>query len=232
MEPVISVDNLVQRVGKKIILNQLSFEVYAECFGVFGTRGTGKTSLLHILAGIDKFKSGQVTVLGMDINRSERYKNHLGLVTQQPSLFPDLRVAENLDFIATLKNANKCNINPLVEQLELEPFLGQPIKGLEAGVYQRLALACALLNHPQILIVDQLIDDIDIYSRRLMTQAISNFLAQGHTCIWGFSNPEYFKLMDRVAWLEGGQITLYAGDAAQQKWQRQLNSGHRGEDDA
>jgi ABC-2 type transport system ATP-binding protein len=228
MQPIIAVNNLVQKVGKKVILNQLSFDIYAECFGVFGTRGTGKTSLLHILAGIEKYKSGQVEVLGVNIKKSENFKSHVGLVTQQPSLFPDLKAGENLDFIATLKGANKDNIGKLVTEFALEPFLNQPIKALEAGVYQRLALACALLNDPQILIVDELINDVDVYSRSLIIKAIRSFLAQGNTCIWGFSNPEYMPQMDRIAWLENGQLTIYDGPAAQQKWQQQITSIYGG----
>lgn len=222
MQPVIKVEDLVQKFNGRRVLDEVSFTVEAgECFGVFGTRMSGKSTLLHILAGIDRFASGRVEVLGCQLPKNESFKKHLGLVTQQPSLFPDLRVGENLHFIAVLKNAPQENITPLVDKLDLSSHLALPLKNLEAGVYQRLALACALLNQPRLLLVDELINDIDLPSRRIIFSVMREFLAGGGTCVSGFSNPAYFKLMTRVAWLEQGKITLLTPDQAEQRWQRQ-----------
>jgi len=223
MQPVIKVTNLVQQYGQRRVLDDLSFKVEAgECFGIFGTRMMGKSTLLHILAGLDRFTSGQVEVLGCLLPREEAFKKHLGLVTQQPSLFPDLRVGENFDFIAVLKSAPRKNIGPLVEQLALTEYLRLPLKNLEAGVYQRLALACALINQPKLLVVDELINDIDLPSRQLIFNVMKEFLTTGGTCVSGFSNVEYLPFMNRVAWLEQGQLTLLTPTQAEQKWSAKL----------
>ncbi|WP_031516702.1 ATP-binding cassette domain-containing protein [Desulfofalx alkaliphila] len=235
MQPIVKVSELVQRIGKKTVLRGASFSVLpGECFGVFGTRATGKSTLLHIVAGLDRFKSGQVEVLGQQVNKGDAYKKELGLVTQERSLFQDLRAGENLDYISVLKDAPRDNILHLVKQLELEQYLNLPVNSLEAGVYQRLALACALLNSPKLLIVDELINDIDVYSRRIIIKELSSFLRAGGTCLWGFSSPEYFSQMSRVGWLEQGIITLYSPAEAEQKWREQVQSIYsiRGEDNA
>lgn len=225
MQPVIKVQNLVQQYGDRRVLDNISFTVEAgECFGVFGTRMMGKSTLLHILTGLDRFTSGQVEVLGCLLPKNEAFKKHLGLVTQQPSLFPDLRVGENLDFIAVLKNVPRKNITPLVEQLALTEFLRHPLRNLEAGVYQRLALACALLNQPKLLVVDELINDIDLPSRQLIFNVMKEFLATGGTCVSSFSNVEYLPFMSRVAWLEQGQLTLLTPTQAEEKWSAKLQS--------
>ncbi len=221
MQAVIAVQNLVQKIGRKLVLNDVSFTVEkGECFGVFGTRGKGKTTLLHILAGIDRFKSGSVLVAGVNVQKNESFKKKLGLVTQQPSLFPDLSTVENLDFIATIKEADKTKIARLVQDFELEDYLKQPVTMLDAGVYQRLSLACALLNEPEILIIDELINDVDMYSRKILIREVKKFLAAGSTVVWGFSNPDYLHHMDKVAWLNDGKLTVISPEQAREKWAR------------
>ncbi|MCF8011949.1 MAG: ABC transporter ATP-binding protein [Clostridiales bacterium] len=223
MEPVITVENLVQSAGKKTILNRVSFEVYrGESLGIFGTGDTGKTSLMHILAGVDKFKSGSVEVLGFNIKKTEKFKRKLGLVTQAPSLFNDLKVSENLDFIAVLKGVKKDRIPGIINQFELENYLDRPVKKLDSGVYQRLSTACALLNEPEILIADEPLRSTDIYSTRIIITELKKFIAEGGTCLWSFKSPEFFDLADRIAWLDEGQVNMLTPWRAREKWTSQV----------
>jgi ABC-2 type transport system ATP-binding protein len=222
MEPVIRVNNLVQKIGLKLPLKGISFEVQpGECLGVFGTRGAGKTTLIHILAGVDRFTSGQVEILGWNIRKTEKFKCHMGLVTQDSSMFRDMTVIENLDFIAALKKVPKVNISEMIERYELNDFLSKPVTVLEIGVHQRLSLACAMLNRPKLLLVDEIVKDIDLYTRNLILKEMRLFLADGGTCVSTFSNFAISKHMNRVAWLESGEVTLMEREAAQLEWERQ-----------
>ncbi|MDN5327153.1 MAG: type transport system ATP-binding protein [Moorella sp. (in: firmicutes)] len=235
METIVAVKDLTQKIGKKTVLDGLSLEVSTgECLGIFGMKGCGKTTLLHILAGIDRFTSGKVEVAGVDVRKNEGFKKYLGLVTQERSLFHDLSAAENLDFIATLKNAGRENIDRLIERLELGEVLNQPAGSLEAGLYQRLALACALLNNPRLLIADELIGAIDLDSRRIILRELETFLAGGGTCIWAFSNAEFLPHAGRVGWLKKGKITFYQPEEALAHWNDRLQSlaGQGGDGDA
>ncbi|BAF60983.1 hypothetical protein PTH_2802 [Pelotomaculum thermopropionicum SI] len=219
MRPVVKVKDLVQKAGRKTLLNGLSFEVYeGECFGLFGAGGAGKTALLHILAGVDRFRSGSVEVLGLDIRKGDAFKRHLGLVTQARSLFQDLKAGENLEFIAALKSAARENIPPLVERLGLKDCLNEPAAALDEGTYRRLSLACALLNSPKLLIADEPVKDVDPLSRRIILRELESFSAGGGTCIWSFSSMELCGRMSRVGWLENGQITLYRPAEAKALW--------------
>ncbi len=223
MTPLIRVNDLTQQIGPKNVLDKLSFELFSgECLGLFGVRGAGKTTLLHILAGIDRFKSGSVEVLGFDIRKSEVFKKQLGLVTQEQSLFRDLKVYENLEFISVLKNTGRENISGLVKRFELLKYLREPVGTLDAGIYQRLSLACALLNTPRLLIADDLINDIDPYSRRLILKELTRFITSGGACIWGFSRIEFCAATSRVGWLENGLLTLCSPQEAQEVWDNRL----------
>jgi len=190
--------------------------------GIFGLKGTGKTSLLHILAGVDRFKKGTVYILGCDIKKEQGFKKNIGIVTQEKSLFHDLTAIENLDFISTLKETGTGNIEVLVEKLELKEYLSEPAKHLDPGIYQRLSLACALLNTPELLIIDEIVKDIDLYSRYLILKELQQFKAGGGTCIYSFSNIEFCKYMDRVIYLEHGKITNFEPEEFEEKWKKTL----------
>ncbi|MDQ7093827.1 ABC transporter ATP-binding protein [Desulfosporosinus sp. PR] len=222
MEPVIRVNNLVQKIGRKTLLQGISFEVMpGECLGIFGTRGAGKTSLAHSLAGVDRFTSGQVEILGWNIRKTEKFKQSLGLVTQECSMFRDMTAIENLDFIGALKKAPRANIREMIERYELQEFLSRPAAALEIGALQRLSLACAQLNRPKVLIVDEIIKDIDLYSRSLILKELKQFLAGGGTCVSTFSDFGVCEHIDKVAWLENGELSLYELAAARTEWERQ-----------
>ena len=223
MEAAIKVSRLVQAKGRKLVLKGIDFEVMdGECFGVFGTRGAGKTSLLHILAGIDSFRSGEVTVLGCNVRNDESFKAHLGLVTQARSLFLDLTAYENLDFFAALKNAPRSRIDLVSRSLALDECLDTLVGSLDAGLFQRLSLACALLNAPRLLIADELIKDIDLDSRQILLKALGGFLSGGGTCVWGFSDIGCCPHMSRIGWLEEGILSILSPEQAAREWERRL----------
>lgn len=222
MQPVIVAQDMVQVLNKKTVLDGISLEVLpGEAFGIFGTRGTGKTTLLHTLAGLDRLQSGTLQILGVDPRRGDGYKKKLGLVTQEKSLFQELKVSENLDFIATLRGGRRATVERLIGQLELKELLGEPVSTLDNGLYQRVALACALLHEPTVLVADEVIKDIDLYSRRLILLTLREFLQGGGSVVCGFSNMEYACQLNRVAWLSGGKLTVYTPEEAQAEWDRQ-----------
>ncbi len=229
-DAVIVIKDLVQQIGRRKILDGIGLELYqGECLGVFGYRGCGKTTLLHIAAGVDRFKSGTVKVLGQQVGRRRKqaYKGRISLVTQQPSLFSDLNVVENLEFFCTLKRVPQDRMRESILRLELEDYLKEPLPNLDVGVYQRVALGCALLNHPEILILDEIIRDIDLPSRIIILEVLEEYLAAGNSCLAAFSNIEYVSYMDRVAWLENGKTNIYSPSEVQKLWQEQQAMVHK-----
>ncbi len=222
-EKVISISGLVQKVGKNAVLNGIDLELYrGECLGIFGLRGAGKTTLLHAAAGVDRVKAGTIEILGQRAGKDQAYKAQIGLVTQAPSLFGDLNVAENLDLFCTIKRVPSERIEESINRLQLEDYLRESLPSLKVGVYQRLALGCALLNNPEILIVDEIIRDIDLESRRIILQVLEDYMKPGsNSCLCGFSNMEYVHYMDRVAWLDDGKISVYSPDEAENLWRNQ-----------
>jgi len=224
-QPVVKVKDLVQRIGKKEILKGISFEVVpGEFYGIFGYGGSGKTSLLHIIGGIEKFTRGTVEVLGFNVRKTERFKRHQGIVTQQPSLFRDLRAGENIDFIGALKGADMKGAADLVERLGLKEHLKEPTAALDAGLYKRLSLACALLGPPKLLLLDEPFLGIDPESQKLMLKEIRDFVDSGGTCIACFSSMEVCGAVSSCGWLEDGTLTPMDPSALREKWEEEIRN--------
>lgn len=218
-DPLLSVTDLRQRAGQQTILAEVNFSVNAgERVGIFGLRASGKTTLLHILAGVESFTSGEVCVLGNRLPREQEFKHHTGLVTQKPSLFQDLRAGENLDYISVLKNHKLKDLEPIIERLALEEHLKKPLRQLDYGVLQRLSLACALIGDPALLLADELFNDINLYSRKLILNELRIFQERGGTCIWTYSDIMLSTHMDRILWLEEGRVVSVGVEAALQRW--------------
>lgn len=209
MEPVVKVKDLVLKHGRRTVLDGISFEVYpGECFAVFGAGGSGKTALIHVLAGVDAFTSGEVEVLGANVKKSGAFKRCTGLVTQKRSLFGLLTAAENLDFLAALKGAPTGAIPGLVGRLQLEEHLKSRAVVLEEGAYKRLSLACALLNSPRLLLADEITERVDPCSLKIIVNEIKNFLGGGGAVVWALADPSYLQLATSVGWLEGGRMEI------------------------
>lgn len=225
IKPVIEAVDLSKTFGKKKVLNKVSLSVGpGESLGIFGLRAAGKTTLLYMLAGLETCKTGVIKIMGTDISKSSKYRTSLGLLTQTRSLFQDLTAGENLDYIASLKGAPADSIGPLTEKFELQNCLALAVGSLDAGVYQRLAMACALLNAPRLLVMDEPIKDIDLYSRRMITRAVEEYVSQGGACVCGFSDMSFARHLHKVGWLDNGQLSVYEPGEAWQIWNNMLDS--------
>ncbi|HBT20624.1 MAG TPA: ABC transporter ATP-binding protein [Peptococcaceae bacterium] len=222
---VVKVENLVQRIGKKEVLKGISFEAApGEFYGIFGYGGSGKTSLLHIIGGIEKFTRGTVEVLGFNVRKTERFKKYIGIVTQKPSLFRDLRAGENIEFIGSLKGADMKGAADLVDRLGLKDHLKEPTAALDAGLYKRLSLACALLGPPKLLLLDEPFSGIEPESQKLMLKEIKDFVDGGGTCIACFSSIEACGAVSSCVWLENGILTPMNPSGLRQKWEEEIRN--------
>lgn len=222
MEEIIKVENLVQKVKGKILLNDVTFSVIqGQSLGLVGSRGSGKTSLLHILAGIDKFVSGTVEVFGHDVTKTEKFKKEVGIVTQIPSLFKDFSARENLDFIAALKGASKESIQERISHLELEGSLKDRAEKLLPGIYGRLSLACALLGSPKLLLLDNFAENLDVKSLKLIAAEVSRFQEEGGTVVFAADRPEFLCTVHDIGIMEEGSLEILAPDAAVSLWHSQ-----------
>lgn len=169
--PIISLANLRKRFGQIVALDGIDLTIDRPCvFGVVGPDGAGKTTLLRILVGLLDFDATTATVLGYDIaSQAPTIRAQLGYVPQAFSLYPDLSVQHNLEFFADVhgipRKVFRQRSADLLALAQLEQFTTFLAASLSGGMKQKLALICALLHQPQILILDEPNNGVDVIAR-------------------------------------------------------------------
>lgn len=168
---IITLAQLRKRFGPTVALDGIDLTIERPCiFGVVGPDGAGKTTLLRILVGLLDFEATTATVLGYDIAaQAQQLKRHLGYVPQAFSLYPDLSVQHNLEFFADVYGMPRARFRQraaaLLALAQLEEFKHFLAAALSGGMKQKLALICALLHEPQLLILDEPNNGVDVIAR-------------------------------------------------------------------
>jgi ABC-2 type transport system ATP-binding protein len=205
---------LLRRFGATTALDNLSFAVEpGELFGLVGADGAGKTTAIRALAGLIALDSGRALVAGCDpATGGSAVRESLGLVPQQASLYPDLSVAENLRFLARLfclpKQVFRERRERLLAITRLAPFVDRRADALSGGMYKKLALACALLHRPQVLLLDEPTVGVDPVSRRELWALLHEFIHDGMTVLLSTPYMDEAERCHRVALLHQGRLLL------------------------
>jgi ABC-type multidrug transport system ATPase subunit len=191
-------------------VNEVSFTVdRGEIFGLIGPDGAGKTTIFRILTTLLLADKGTATVLGEDVVRGYRsLRRQIGYMPGRFSLYQDLSIAENLHFFATLfgttVEANYAIIRDIYEQLE--PFKDRRAGKLSGGMKQKLALCCALIHRPQLLVLDEPTTGVDAVSRKEFWEILHRLKAQGMTILVSTPYMDEATRCDRIALLQHGRI--------------------------
>jgi ABC-2 type transport system ATP-binding protein len=206
--PLIQVNNLRKNYGNFAAVRGISFEVYpGEIFGLIGPDGAGKTSTFHILSGIMESSGGDVDILG---KKPRLARLDMGYLTQQFSLYLDLSVDENLRYIAGLRKVSAANFQQrrakYLKQMNLDQ-IGDRLAGqLSGGMKQKLALCCALIPQPQILLLDEPTTGVDPVSRREFWDVLAALASEGMTIVVATPYLDEAERCNRIALMYEGQI--------------------------
>ncbi|NTV63150.1 MAG: ABC transporter ATP-binding protein [Oscillochloris sp.] len=172
MSDAIITTNLNRSFGSIHAVAGLNLSVaQGQIYGLVGPDGAGKTTALRLLCGVLRPDSGQASVMGVDVARDpEGVRRRIGYMPQRFSLYGDLTVAENMRFFAEVygvpRSAHAALIQRLLDFSRLRPFQARRAEALSGGMKQKLALACALIHRPDVLMLDEPTTGVDPVSRR------------------------------------------------------------------
>jgi ABC-2 type transport system ATP-binding protein len=153
-EHAVETQEIVKSFGSLRVLDGISLQVpTGQIYGLLGPNGSGKTTLIRMMVGLVVPDSGRVTVLGRAMPDLD-VLGRLGYMTQQAALYPDLTVEENVRFFAAVNDAES-NVDEVIGVVELSDRRGTVVANLSGGMRQRCSLACALVNRPQLLLLDE-----------------------------------------------------------------------------
>lgn len=232
MSDVIVVENLSKSFGDRHAVKNINLSIGGgEVFGLLGPNGSGKTTLIRMLCGLLEPTTGRATVNGFDVaTQSEQIKRSIGYVSQKFSLYPDLTIAENLDFFAEVYEVPRAEVVERKRRLTtlcgLDGREGQFAGKLSGGLKQRLALACALIHDPKIVFLDEPTAGVDPVARRQMWDLLFKLAEQGTTLFVTTHYMDEAERCTRCAYVYYGTL-LVNGDPNTMKKEEIANTNRR-----
>lgn len=208
----ISVRNLTKKFGNFTAVDHISFDVAkGEIFGFLGANGAGKTTAMRILCGLSLPTSGEGTVAGFDIRtRQEDIKKHIGYMSQRFTLYPDLKICENVELFGGIYGLNDKQIATktafMLKRLGLEDVSGKFVKDMPLGWKQKLAFSIAMIHDPEILFLDEPTGGVDPKTRRNFWDMINEAAESGMTVFVTTHYMDEAEYCDRVSIMVDGRI--------------------------
>ena len=229
MQKIIEARGICMKFGKTQALKDISFEVSeGEIFGFIGPDGAGKTTLFRIIATLLIPDEGTMEVMGLDsVSGYRELRKNIGYMPGRFSLYQDLSVEENLNFYATVFGTTLKENYDLIADIysHIEPFKKRLAGKLSGGMKQKLALSCALIHKPGLLILDEPTTGVDAVSRAEFWGMLRNLRQHNITIIVSTPYMDEAMKCDRVALIQAGRIlSVNQPDKIREQFTRKLFS--------
>lgn len=208
--PAIAIDNISLSFGEVNAVNNITLDIPDNClFGLIGPDGAGKTSLFRLITTLLIPDKGSISVYGFDaVKEYRKIRMFTGYMPGRFSLYPDLTVEENLEFYATIFGTTVKQNYHLIEPVYalLKPFGNRLARNLSGGMKQKLALSCALIHRPRILVLDEPTTGVDAVSRKEFWETLQYLKKEGMTILVSTPYMDEAALCDRIALMQSGII--------------------------
>jgi ABC-2 type transport system ATP-binding protein len=212
MAPILSLLHITRKFGNNVAVQDLTLEVeQGELFGLIGPDGAGKTTAMRLMLGIMRADSGEGRVGGFDLrHQAESISTLSGYVSQRFSLYNELTVQENLELFADIYGVPETDRAPRLQRLmqfsRLDPFRDRLARNLSGGMRQKLALSCALIHTPRLLLLDEPTTGVDPLSRRDLWKLLFDLWQEGVTIIVSTPYMDEAERCSRVGFLNQGRL--------------------------
>ncbi|MDX1278857.1 ABC transporter ATP-binding protein [Oceanihabitans sediminis] len=211
MESILAINNLTKKFGRLTAVNNLSFDINkGNVYGILGPNGSGKSTTLGIVLNVVNKSSGDFKWFGGNVSTHEALKK-VGAIIERPNFYPYMTAAQNLKLVCKIKGVPYSKINEKLEVVGLQDRKDHKFSSYSLGMKQRLAIASALLNDPEILILDEPTNGLDPQGIHQIRQIIKDIAANGTTILLASHLlDEVEKVCTHVVVLRKGE-KLYSG---------------------
>lgn len=202
----IKAEQLVVEKAKEQVLRSLDFAVEpGKITGLIGPSGSGKTTLMRVVVGVQKLKSGSLSVLGQSAG-AKSLRSRVGYVTQSPAIYDDLTVWQNLLYFAAIAGVDKAAIRTVLQTVRLDDRSGQLASTLSGGQRARVSLAVALLDSPDLLVLDEPTVGLDPVLRKELWSLFAELAATGKTVLVSSHVMDEADRCDNILLLRDGRL--------------------------
>lgn len=206
----IDAEGISKRYEDTQALDHISLQVpKGELFGIIGPDGGGKTSLFRVLSTLILADSGSAKVMGADVVKDYTYiRKNLGYMPGSNSVYNDLSIEENLKFYATVYGSTIKQSYDIIRDIyvQIEPFKDRPAGKLSGGMRQKLALCCAIIHKPELLILDEPTTGVDAVSRREFWDTIKKLNSEGMSIVASTPYMDEARMCSHISLMQGGKI--------------------------
>jgi len=210
MQPVLVATNLTKVIGKRTIVDGVSFTINpGEVFGFLGPNGAGKTTTIRMLVGLIKPTTGNVTICGFDVRHDfEKALSNVGCIVENPDLYRFMTGRENLEHFARMLSLDASEVERVAALVALAHRLDQRVGTYSLGMRQRLGIAQALLGKPKLLILDEPANGLDPAGIREIRELLRHLAHDREMAVFVSSHllGEVELMCDRVAIIHKGQL--------------------------
>ena len=207
---LIEIKNVTKYFGKVTILDNVSFKIPdRSVVGILGPNGSGKSTLMRIISGLIKSWEGGILFNGKSIKEDNSYLSKVGFLIEEPAFYEHLSAVQNLTILSRLTNSPTSKIVDILKKVELNDFSNKIVNEFSYGMKQRLGIAQAILNDPNILFLDEPSNGLDPIGMVEMNKIIRKLNAQGKTICISTHVLEHVKdLCSHVIILKEGRLVL------------------------
>lgn len=211
MESIIKVDKVIKKFGSDIALSNVSIEFErGKIYGIVGRNGSGKTVLFKTMIGFLKPTSGRVIVDGKEIGKDTDFADNIGIIIETPGFLSSYSGYKNLEYLASIKNIiGKKEIKESMERVGLDPNNKKKVGKYSLGMRQRLGIAQAIMENPDILILDEPMNGLDNQGVEDVRKILLNLKDKGKSIILASHNKEDIKVLcDQVYEMDHGKLMV------------------------
>ena len=210
-QPIVQIKNLKKKIGKKLIIDDLSFEVRpGEVFGFLGPNGAGKTTTIRMLLGLISITEGEIYINGFSIKKDfEKAIAHVGGIVENPDLYKYLTGYQNLvQYCRMYPDVKKERINEVIKIVGLDKRVNDKVKTYSLGMRQRLGFAQSLLNSPSLLVLDEPTNGLDPAGIHELRSHLRKLAAEENIAVLVSSHllSEMELMCDRVGIIQNGKL--------------------------
>ena len=205
---MVTINQIRKRYKKREVLGEITFQIEkGTCVGILGDNGSGKSTLLSILAGTQKSDQGSFFYQEIDLLKNPAVRNQVvGYVPQETPFFEELSAKDNL-LLWYDKSQLKSELESgVLKRLQIDEFVKLPVAKLSGGMRKRLAIACAVANHPKILLLDEPTAALDVSCKEMIYQYLKEFLSGGGYVVLTTHEAAEFTLCDVSYYLKEGVL--------------------------